>query len=77
MKKIKDLKLKTLNEDQLLDLIRTSKGAQLDEKQLAAQAKEEKKVLEMAAEMERKEKEEEKLRQRKEAALGGTGIAAK
>ncbi|MDN9006693.1 hypothetical protein Q0P47_14070, partial [Staphylococcus aureus] len=39
--------------------------------------KEEKKVLDQAKELERREKEEEKLQKRKEAALEGTGQAVK
>jgi replication factor C subunit 1 len=39
--------------------------------------KEEKKIQDAAKEMEKKEKEDEKLRKRKEAALVDTGMAAK
>ena len=76
LKAIKAKNIPTLTEDGFLDLIRTSEGV-MDEKQIAAQAKEEKKIQEQAREMEAREKEEEKLRKRKEAALEGTGIAAK
>ena len=75
--KIKSLSIKTLNEDQFLDLIASREGAEPDEKQLKAMAKEEKKIQDAAKEMEKKEKEDEKLRKRKEAALGNTGMAAK
>lgn len=76
LKKIEDLGIATLNEDEFLNLIRTRKGV-LDEKAQKAQEKEQQKIKEQAKEMEAKEKEEEKLRQRKEAALEGTGIATK
>jgi len=75
--KIKSLSIKTLNEDQFLDLIASREGAEPDEKQLKAMAKEEKKIQDAAKEMEKKEKDDEKLRKRKEAALGNTGMAAK
>lgn len=74
--KIKEKKIKTLTEDEFLDLIRTRK-ATLDDKQKAALKKQEDKVKEQAMEMEKREAEEEKLRMRKEKALAGTGIAAK
>lgn len=77
MDKIKKANIKTLNEDEFLDLIRTRKGAELDEKQIKAKEKEEKKIQEAAMEMEKREKEEEKLRKRKEKAMEGTGMAAK
>lgn len=76
LKAIREKKIATLDEDGFLDLIRTSDGV-MDEKQLAAQAKEEEKIKQQAREMEAREREEEKLRKRKEAALEGTGIAAK
>lgn len=66
-----------LDEDGLLDLIRTSDGRAMDDKQLAAQEKAQKKILDQAKEMEKQEKEEESARKRKEKALEGTGIAAK
>jgi replication factor C subunit 1 len=77
LKKIKDLGLKTLNEDEFIALIATREGAEPDEKQIKAMQKEEQRIKDAAKEMERKEKEEEKLRKRKEAALEGTGMAAK
>jgi replication factor C subunit 1 len=77
LKKIKDLGLKTLNEDEFIALIATREGAEPDEKQIKAMQKEEQRIKDAAKEMERKEKEEEKLRERKEAALEGTGLAAK
>ncbi|KAL7418824.1 DNA replication factor C complex subunit Rfc1 [Cryptotrichosporon argae] len=77
LEKIKALGLATINEDEFLELIRGRKGGEVDEKTKAAIEKEEKKVLEQANEMERREKEEERLRVRKEKALEGTGIAAK
>jgi replication factor C subunit 1 len=49
----------------------------MDEKAIKAQEKEEQKIIQQAKEMEAREKEEETLRKRKEAALEGTGIAAK
>jgi replication factor C subunit 1 len=49
----------------------------MDEKAIKAREKEERKIAEQARAMEEREKEEEKLRRRKEAALQGTGIAAK
>ncbi|CAG7854799.1 Replication factor C subunit 1 Short=Replication factor C1 [Serendipita indica DSM 11827] len=51
--------LKTLSEDQFLDLIRTRKGA-LDEKALDKLRKEEEKIKKDAEEMEKKEKEQKK-----------------
>ena len=69
--------MKTLTEDEFLDLIATRKGAKPDEKQIKAMQKEEKKIQDAAKEMEKKEKEDEKLRKRKEAALVDTGMAAK
>jgi len=75
--KIQAINLKTLTEDQFLDLIATRKGAKPDEKQIKAMQKEEKKIQDAAKEMEKKEKEDEKLRKRKEAALVDTGMAAK
>ncbi|CAK9779377.1 DNA replication factor C, large subunit [Cutaneotrichosporon oleaginosum] len=74
--KIKEKKLKTLTEDEFLDLIRTRKG-ELDEAQQKALEKKEKEVIKAAEEMARREEEEEKLRKRKEKALAGTGVAAK
>ena len=76
MKKIQDLGIPTLSEDQFLDMIRTRKGV-LDEKALKAQEKEAQKIKDQAKEMEAKEREDEKLRKRKEVALEGTGIATK
>lgn len=77
LQKIKDLGIKTLDEDGLLALIGSRGGAELDEKAIKAREKEEKKIADQAKEMERREKEEEKLRKRKEAALEGTGVAIK
>lgn len=77
LKKIKELKLVTLNEDQFLELIGTREGAELDEKAIKAKEKEEKKIEEAAKEMEMREKEEETLRKRKEKAMAGTGVATK
>lgn len=77
LEKIKKLSIKTLNEDQFLELIGTRGGGELDEKQQKAKEKEEKKILEQAKEMEAREKEEEKLQKRKLAALSGTGMPAK
>lgn len=71
--KIQAINLKTLTEDEFLNLIATRKGAKPDEKQIKA----EKKIQDAAKEMEKKEKEDEKLRKRKEAALVDTGMAAK
>ena len=76
MKKIQDLGIPTLSEDQFLDMIRTRKGV-LDEKALKAQEKAAQKIKDQAKEMEAKEREDEKLRKRKEVALEGTGIATK
>ena len=76
LKKIEDLGIPTLSEDQFLDMIRTRKGV-LDEKALKAQEKEAQKIKDQAKEMEAKEREDEKLRKRKEVALEGTGIATK
>ena len=76
LKKIQDLGIPTLSEDQFLDMIRTRKGV-LDEKALKAQEKEAQKIKDQAKEMEAKEREDEKLRKRKEVALEGTGIATK
>lgn len=74
--KIKDKQLKTLTEDEFLELIRTRKG-ELNDTQKAALKKADAKVKETAMEMERREAEEEALRKRKEKALAGTGVAAK
>lgn len=76
LKAIADKKIPTLSEDDFLELIRVSDGV-MDEKAIKAQEKEEQKIIQQAKEMEAREKEEEKLRKRKEAALEGTGIAAK
>ncbi|WOO84678.1 Replication factor C subunit 1 [Vanrija pseudolonga] len=77
LKTIKEKKIPTLTEDQFLDMIRTRKPGKMDDKTKAAIEKEEKKVLDQAKELERREKEEEKLQKRKEAALEGTGQAVK
>jgi len=77
MKRIEDLNLATLKEDGFLELIRSREGAELDEKQIKARDKEEQKIAGQAKAMEAREKEEEKARKRKEAALEGTGLAAK
>ncbi|TXT05015.1 hypothetical protein VHUM_03835 [Vanrija humicola] len=77
LRTIKEKNIPTLTEDQFLDLIRTRKPGKLDDKTKAAIEKEEKKVLDQAMELERREKEEEKLQKRKEAALEGTGQAVK
>ena len=76
LKKINELGIPTLTEDEFLELIRTRKGV-LDEKAQKAKEKEQENIKKQAKEMEAKEKEEEKLRKRKEAALEGTGIATK
>ncbi|EIW68022.1 hypothetical protein TREMEDRAFT_32699, partial [Tremella mesenterica DSM 1558] len=68
MDAIQKKNIPTLTEDEFLDLIRTRHGAELDEKQLKAQEKEQKKIEEAAMAMAAKEREEEKLRKRKEAA---------
>jgi replication factor C subunit 1 len=75
--KIKAIPLETLDEDGFLNLIATRKGAKPDEKQIKAMQKEEQKIRDAAKAMELKEKEDEKLRKRKEAALENTGMAAK
>lgn len=75
--KIKKASIKTITEDEFLEMIATRKGAKLDEKALKAQEKESKKIEDAAKEMEKKEKEEEKLRKRKEQAMAGTGVAVK
>lgn len=77
IKKIEEMGIPTLNEDEFLELIRTRQGAELDDKQIKAKEKEQDKIAQQAREMEAREKEEEKLRKRKEAALAGTGIASK
>jgi replication factor C subunit 1 len=77
VKKIEEMKIPTLSEDEFLELIRGREGAELDEKAIKAQQKKEKEIVDQAKAMEKREKEEEKLRMRKEAALEGTGIAAK
>jgi replication factor C subunit 1 len=77
LEKIKKADIKTLNEDEFLNLIATRKGAELDEKQIKAKEKEEQKIRDAAKEMEQREKEEEKLRKRKEKAMEGAGMAAK
>lgn len=79
MKYIEKNQEKAINEDELLELIRSRSGggAELNEQQIKAREKEEKKVLEQAKAMEQREKEEEKLRKRKEGALKDTGVAAK
>ena len=77
LKKIEEQGIPTLNEDEFLELIRTREGAELDDKTLKALKKEEEKIAAQAKEMEAREKEDEKLRQRKEAAWEGTGLAAK
>ncbi|BEI93636.1 uncharacterized protein CcaverHIS019_0600950 [Cutaneotrichosporon cavernicola] len=74
--KIKEKGIKTLTEDEFLDLIRTRKGV-LDDKQQKALEKKEQEVIKNAEEMARREEEEEKHRKRKEKALAGTGLAAK
>jgi replication factor C subunit 1 len=76
LEKIKKADIKTLNEDEFLNLIATRKGAELDEKQIKAKEKEEQKIRDAAKEMEQREKEE-KLRKRKEKAMEGAGMAAK
>lgn len=77
IKKIQELGIATINEDEFLELIRSREGAELDDKQTKAREKEEKKIAEQAKAMEIREKEEDKVRKRKEAALEGTGIATK
>lgn len=77
LKKIKELGLGQLNEDEFLDLIRTRKGAELSEQDVKKQEKEAKKIAEQAEAMAKREAEEEKERRRKEKALVGTGIAVK
>ncbi len=77
IKKIEELGIATVNEDEFLELIRSRSGAELNEKRIKAREKEEQKIAEQAKAMEAREKEEEKIRKRKEAALQGTGIAAK
>lgn len=74
--KIKKTGTPTITEDEFLDLIATRTGV-LDDKQKAAVAKADKKVMDDARELELREKEAEKLRKRKEAALEGTGLATK
>lgn len=74
--KIKDLRIKTLDEDGFLDLIR-NRDEEPDEATLKKREKEEKKIKEAAAEMEKQEREEERLRKRKEAALAKSGVATK
>ena len=77
VKKIEELGIQTLNEDEFFELIRSREGAELDEKQIKARQKDEHKIAEQAKAMEAREREEEKVRKRKETALEGTGIAAK
>ncbi len=77
MQVIKQHGLHTLNEQQLLDLIRYSGGAQYDDKQVALMEKKEKEILKAAKEMADREAEEEKLRQRKAAVLERSGAPAK
>ena len=77
LQKIETMSIATINEDEFLELIRSRQGAELDDKQIKAREKEEQKIAEQAKAMEVREKEEEKVRKRKEAALEGTGIAAK
>lgn len=74
--KIKDLRIKTLDEDGFLDLIR-NRDEEPDEATLKKREKEAKKIKEAAAEMEKQEREEERLRKRKEAALAKSGVATK
>jgi replication factor C subunit 1 len=77
LKTIQEKNLEAITEDQFLDLIRFRKPDALDEKQAKAAEKEQQKIAEQAKAMEEREREEEKLRRRKEAALSGTGVAAK
>ena len=77
VKKIEDLGIAAINEDEFLELIRNRPGAELDDKQIKAREKEEKKIAEQAKAMEVREKEEAKVMKRKEAALEGTGIAVR
>lgn len=74
--KIKAHNIKTLTEDEFLNLIATREG-ELDEKQQAALEKEEKKILEQAKELEKRQQEEE--REAKKAAVKNAkaGIATK
>lgn len=76
LKAIKEKNLETVDEDGFLDLIRDSEFTP-DQKSLDKEKKEMEKIKQQAKELEEREKEEEKLRKRKEAALEGTGIAAK
>ena len=74
---IHNLKIQTLNEDEFLELIRTRDPGEVDEKTKKAREKQEKDIEKQVQELEKREKEEESLRRRKEAALAGTGLAAK
>ena len=69
--------LKTLNEEEFLELIRIRDGNELDEKTIKAREKAEKEIQKQAEHMAQREKEDEAARKRKEKALDGTGIAVK
>lgn len=73
---IKTKGIATLDEDGFLNLIRTRQH-EPDEAMLKKEEQENQKIKAQAAALEKKEREEEALRKRKEAALEGTGIAAK
>lgn len=72
MDTLKKKNIPVLDEDGFLDLIAQSSGPELDDKQLKAKAKEEKKIMQAALDMEKREKEEAALAKRAHAAVKGT-----
>jgi replication factor C subunit 1 len=72
MSKLKEKNIPTLDEDGFLNLIAQSSGPELDDKQLKAKAKEEKKIMQAALEMEKREKDEAALAKRAQKALKDT-----
>lgn len=77
LKKVKELGLSKLSEDDFLKLIGSRKGGVLSEADVKKQEKDAKKVAEQAEAMAKREAEEERLRKRKEKALEGSGLAIK
>ncbi len=78
--KIKVIKAKNIamiDEDQFLDLIATRPGGILDDKQLAKIEKDKKAMVEQAAEMLQREKEEESKMKRKAKVMAKEGVATK
>ncbi|KAI5120719.1 hypothetical protein M0805_006426 [Coniferiporia weirii] len=68
--------IKTLNEDEFLELIATRKGSDTDKKTKEKMAKEEQKIRQAAEEMEREERKVEKERKRAVAGSGADAMSA-